>query len=473
MIHKNNDYNSIAYRKKLMEKRNTFVSSILFAGMIFSSVSFLSTVNYELKHENPFDGNNIKQNQLISLAQTYDVTKYLNDSDFIETIKIIKSMSKNDKKAFSLYFAILTNDFFTNDEKKAFQTYIKYAADNTYLDYEKIYNIFSNLVIERNVDFVQEYGSEYNTSSYAGLADRENNKIQLLSNKSGDQALFHELCHMDNEDLPLWFNEGITDLISYEYNSTSGSEYDFHKNVIRILCEILGVEKGSDTMFKIEATGDFNILTDELKKLGIDEKLINDLYTRLESYHNKHNFFHFSNDEYYDIDGNQIDEEKYEMQMILSDLAVMYDVANDHSQEVDNKILYLFTNPHLDPKTDKVYYLNNELKKQYPSYVNISYCYPLELFETRKVNEISSFGNIKSISHVFPIDDVKYIEIYESEFDKCDKDKIVKMCGNLEQDEYVTYIISGDSKREFFRRKVNMDTYNKLLELNNHKSKFY
>lgn len=122
MIHKNDDYNSIAYRKKLIQKRNTFISSILVAEMIFSSISFLSTVNYELKHENPFNCNNIKHNQLISETQTYDVVKYLNDSDFIETIKLIKSMSKNDKKAFSLYFSILTNDYFTDEEKKYFST---------------------------------------------------------------------------------------------------------------------------------------------------------------------------------------------------------------------------------------------------------------------------------------------------------------------------------------------------------------
>ena len=62
MINKNDDYNSIAYRKKILEKRKAFISSILVAEMIFSSVSFLSGVNYELKHENPFNGNTIKHN---------------------------------------------------------------------------------------------------------------------------------------------------------------------------------------------------------------------------------------------------------------------------------------------------------------------------------------------------------------------------------------------------------------------------
>ena len=141
-----------------------------------------------------------------------------------------------------------------DEEKKVFQTYIKYAADNTYLDYEKIYNIFSNLVIERNVDFVQEYGSDHNTSSYTGLAVRKSNKIQLRSENSNDQALFHELCHMDNEDLPLWFDYFV-------------KEYSNH---------ILSVISGS---IKKPAYG--KIMTSQYKLNNMEEKLYNSLMKNL------------------------------------------------------------------------------------------------------------------------------------------------------------------------------------------------
>ena len=464
--------NSIEYKR---DKNTRFVSgllSILLASnMCLSIMSLAGTTQYKLQHTNPFEGKQTYSSEIISLYQTYNVQKYLEDKEFLEFIKNIKNLSDEEKKAYTLYYSLITNDNFTDKEKHDLRVYINYVKDNKYYDYEKMYDKLLNIVIKRDVNFVEEYPQIENSVYFQGTADYDKNMISLGKGKDGEDSLLHELCHMDNNTLPKWYEEGMTDLISEEYGCKGTTSYNFQKNVIRLLCEIIGKDKGTNILFKTKATGDFNILKDELLNSGVPKELCDELFELLDEYHLKEVYNGFSN-EIYEMDNFRIDEEIYCEYIILSKLAKMYEITHINEDKIDTYILYLFDNPTIKFPEVNLYYLNSEkiIKDNFVLQKEELY-YPKDLSDDI-MNERIKDGNIPFIEVGTKFDGINYIKLQDSnEIALCNKEDILTIKYEYKNNEVIIYKIKNNKIEILNKMPYNENRFNYLLEIYNNKVK--
>ena len=190
------------------DKRKRIISALLAFNIVCNVLGTTAiTTKYKFIHKNPFDGCSANFDDFNFNYKASKTMSILEDENYKDCVEYIKNMDIDKKKAYALYYAIIKNDDFKEDEKKALSSYINYAIDNKYLNYEKIYNSFISLSIKRNIRLEKNILGQYDG----------NNEIRL-SSKATFSTLFHELCHSDkNNNLPLWFEEGITELISNEY----------------------------------------------------------------------------------------------------------------------------------------------------------------------------------------------------------------------------------------------------------------
>lgn len=260
-------------KKKEEDKVKRIVSALLACEIVLTSGLTVLTAKYEFDHSNPFDGSKITSSNFSSNYKAMKARSFLEDEDFKETIEYIKNADIDEKKAYLLYYAILSNESLEKQEKEMLKGYIQYFIDNKYLDYEYVYDkLFSIKISERNAKFPgTNISSQYSPST---------NSIKL----GIEEDLSHEVEHsmMDVKDYP-WIDEGYNSIISSEYHNDRAT-YAIESNVIRVLCEMIGKEEGRECFFKVAATNDINLLTQALVEKGIDESYCEELYTLLNEY---------------------------------------------------------------------------------------------------------------------------------------------------------------------------------------------
>lgn len=398
-------------KKRKKQKLNRIISLLTTFNIVIGGVGITSAI---VVHENPFDGYSISSSDFNFKYKALRSRNMLNDESIKESLDYLKSSDIEEKKAYALYYAIISNYNFKKEEKKALSAYINYAIDNKYLNYENVYNSFTNLSIKRNIDLGNNIVGQYN--GY--------NEIRL-SNKADSSTLFHELCHSDKGgNLPLWFEEGITELISNEYYDSISGVYCLNKNVIRILCEIIGKEDARDLFFQIEGTGNFNLLTEVLIKKGIDKKLCEELYDALEEYH-----YYQSNNEL-KTKGASIISTK-----VRGCLSIMFDTTHSNSNYGNGVVDKLLTSIDINLDEYKFYYLNSKKIEENKNFCSIKYYYPVTLCD-----------NINGICEGIQVGQEKYVKISDEMLDNCNKSKLMKSVTYYNDESITNYIIDGNNK---------------------------
>lgn len=344
-------YNDSLFNKqRKRENRIKRIISALMACEIFCSVMAIdSSVKYEINHSNSFDEQSISSSDFVSNYKAIRARSFIEDESFKETIQSIKNSDINEKKAYLLYYALLSNESLTKEEKENLTGYIQYFIDNKYLDYEYVYKQFSTLKI---APINKDLGS-------AGTYTAINNTINFDSEEARKEALTHEAYHSEDKSGKIlsyndyaWFIEGLTSVLNYEYFDKKDDGYDAKASFIRILCLFVG----SDKLFETRATGDINVLINALMEKGIKKDDIDEIFNLI----NQYNF-----------EENKTSIEASVITFKLKKkLWKSYKIINKDSKFVNPlfcKYLNIICNPYIAPdekSKENIYYFNKEKMKE-------------------------------------------------------------------------------------------------------------
>ncbi len=265
--------------QKKLDRNKRILSALLALDIILIGNFVFKGVKYEFSASNPFDGQKISSSDFIANYKYMKSRSFVEDDVFKGIIESIKASSIDEKKAYLLYYALLSNEYLTTEEKEKLTGYIQYFIDNKYLDYEYVYRKLYFLIVNPNDETLLEDG-------VAGNYNQDNNSITFANDSSRDYAMSHETFHSEDKFLFLnssvdykWFTEGLTELLSYEYNNST-IVYDAEVTFCRILCEFVG----SDVLFETRAKGDMNILINSLVNKGIKREKVEKLFDLFNQY---------------------------------------------------------------------------------------------------------------------------------------------------------------------------------------------
>ena len=120
--------------KQRKKKINRIISLLTTINLIVGGTNFARVA---LVRENPFDGYSISSSDFNFKYKIARSRNMLNDESIKESLEYLKTADIKEKKAYALYYAIISNYNFTKEEKKALEAYMDYAIDNKYLNYEE------------------------------------------------------------------------------------------------------------------------------------------------------------------------------------------------------------------------------------------------------------------------------------------------------------------------------------------------
>lgn len=368
-------YNESLFNKqRKRENRIKRIISALMACEIFCSVMAIdSSVKYEINHSNPFDEQSISSSDFVSNYKAIKSRSFIEDESLKETIEHIKNSNIDEKKAYLLYYALLSNESLTKEEKEKLTGYIQYFIDNKYLDYEYVYNQLNQIVIkERNAKFPgTNISSTYNKSE---------NSIRLGNINDLPHEIRHSIMNVPGQ---VWLNEGYNCIITEEYDGGFGSSVE--TNVIRVLCEMMGKESGRDCFFYMSSVNSIEPLSKKLKELGIEPEKYEELYSLL-------NELAISNGNLKDI---ELNEQRGILRKKISGLlAIMIRDSNIDKENMNSAIIMeLLSRISLGIETNlnisNFYYFNKEKIKEHqiPNEIT-NYYYPVEKVDDKMKEKI-------------------------------------------------------------------------------------
>ena len=379
------------------EKAKSKMLSLALAFSVFvGSANVLNLSNCVFQKSNPFDGQSISSSDFISNYKASKSMSFIKDENFKDAINSIKNSGMDQKKAYLLYYALLSNDYLTAEEKKNLSGYIQYFIDNKYLDYEYVYFKLSWLGIDPNdISLLDD--------SIAGTYTRESNTITFADEDNRDYAISHEIFHAEDKTVNngnnTWFTEGLTDLLSYEYNNSKIS-YDVEVNFCRILCEFVG----ADVLFETRAKGDINILINALINKGLEKNEVDELFKLINDYRWERKK---ENPDFNSIKIGLLTELQFACLKIFENQDYISPMLYQH-------ILYIYQ---LDSQSSKKYYFNSNKVNEIPTVISSTIEYSKEnepnevikeeiekeyhsnyILEIKKVNGTAKFIKRKTIS---------------------------------------------------------------------------
>lgn len=263
---------------------------------------------------------------------------------------------------------ISSNNNLSEDEKKIFYEFVDMLNDNIYLDKKKAYESLKkvDIVYEDNAD---DYGY-YN--KIIGIYSKKDNQIKIFEEDNENNVKQHEIIHcifsvVDNLDLPSFFIEGVTELLTNEYFASNPfievKSYPYEITMVKMLADIVG----SDVVLETYSKGNINILKEALanKMPNTDiDKFIENIDTVFLTYESK----------------NTVEKEKlkavikefdnYYLELLNDDYTFDY-ALYEHNREILN---LLFTDSpntfYIEYLTKNGYYtktyFSTKLKEQYP-----------------------------------------------------------------------------------------------------------
>ena len=217
-------------------------------------LSYCINRNKYFSNDNLFDGNSISDD--ISDEEIQSIVSDLEEKLGCEIVEA-------NTEAYCLLNAISDNRFLNETEKEHFYKYIDLIIDNPYLDKEEVYNSLLNVTIHNYL--LRPSGVSNSTQGDYGYK----NKIIRIFNNSNQNTIGHEGIHCifsteKTQNLPQYFDEGMTELLNNEYCSDKPFyelyNYPFEVSAVKMLCEITS----SDTVLKAFTYGDMNIIAEDL-----------------------------------------------------------------------------------------------------------------------------------------------------------------------------------------------------------------
>ena len=193
----------------------------------------------------------------------------------------------NNSNNSSLEDVVFENSHLDEDEKELLLEFQQIIDDNPYLDKNEVYKNLSDI----NIIYQSK---ESGDSTVIGMYYPNKNQIRIINDDWNHSVLIHELIHciysnQDNRSLPVFFQEGVTELIANEYFSDNPfleiDSYPFEVTMVKMLCEMVG----EDTVLEVYTTGDEELLIRKLsKEMGIfsSKKFINNLDEMFQEYKN-------------------------------------------------------------------------------------------------------------------------------------------------------------------------------------------
>lgn len=175
---------------------------------------------------------------------------------------------------YALLDAINKNDTFKHDNKDYYlHTICELIKDNPYLNKEEVYSRLLNveIIYKKRPFYVDKYvDGQYYNAPY--------NSIGIFKEYPAYHETLHEIIHCiyDNNNLPRFFVEGMTELLNNEYlkkdNPFDGiNSYPFEVVAVKMLCEVTS----PNTVLKAFTLNDIDYIIEEMAKManyGINKK---------------------------------------------------------------------------------------------------------------------------------------------------------------------------------------------------------
>ena len=414
-------------------------------GVILTTTALISTMGitgaYKIVNDNPYS-----ESVISHLSSRYKKTRsknFLDEDGFFPTFLKIDNLTEEEQNAYLLYYALISNYKISDDVKKEVKNYIYYVIDNPYLDYGYIYDEFKQIITKKVCGFSDPtilglYNHDTHTMKYKYL-----------------EVSFHELLHSDSKkSIPLWYDEALSALIDDEYNQGKiPYSYGFHKNVLRILCEIIGKEKARNILFICESEGNLNLLKEELYRLNLDGEEVNKLFDDLDEYHNSKISKEFCGTNYL---------EKKEAE-IKQELAHFYEETHKN-ENVSEYVTNYFVSDNFNINDTKIYYLNSKYMNNTP--YEQSYYYPYEEEVYDKIKLLRDKKQIKNFSsYLIYIDGDFYFKLTEEELKLSDiivPDKVILVAKKYYKDKTITEYMNHEDGKFIVHNTSSSDT-NKVI----------
>lgn len=170
----------------------------------------------------------------------------------------------NNSSSLSIEGAVRENSHLDEDEKELLLEFQQMIDDNPNLNQSEVYDNLSDVNI-----IYQSKGME--ESTVVGMYYPNKNQIRIFEDDWNHHTLIHELIHCiysneDNRKLPVFFQEGVTELLANEYFTDNPflemDNYPFEVTMVKMLCEMVG----EDVVLEVYTTGNEKLLIQELSK---------------------------------------------------------------------------------------------------------------------------------------------------------------------------------------------------------------
>ena len=238
------------FRKKyrLFQRMCIFLNALILCGCIYINHFTYNPSERELLDDNLFSGRDI----IVEQDELDDIISVLEDELNI-------SIPLEDADDYYLFDAVMKNTNLNDSEKMFFYKYIDIIKDNPYLDKEEAYRSLLN------VDISYKNRPIWYDKTVQGVYIHDCESIGIFNDDEEKSTLAHEIihciyCNDKTVNLPKYFKEGMTELLTNEYFSDSPfvelENYPFEIAAVKMLCELTS----SDTVLKAFSLGDMNII---------------------------------------------------------------------------------------------------------------------------------------------------------------------------------------------------------------------
>ena len=198
----------------------------------------------------------------------YDNSLKIEDGDISEICSELSdamslSIGMDEADDLLLFKAIMDNKNLSDEQKSFFYEYSDLIMDNPYLNREQVYDDFLKL----NISYCERPGNL--DESVEGTYNHFIKRISVYEDDINYDVLRHEGIHAifsnnNTDDLPTFFIEGMTELLSNEYFSSDPfyeyNHYPYAIASVKMLCESVG----SDVVLESFTKGDINLIINKL-----------------------------------------------------------------------------------------------------------------------------------------------------------------------------------------------------------------
>lgn len=243
------------------------------------SIGFLILAGSLLKIERHFNPTNIYQKNKLVLSED-------KEDELYEKISHEAGMDIEENERILVLNAVIENKKLTDEEKHVLYEFHDLLLENPYLNKELAYKSLKKVGVVENVKENPDVQGKYNLP--LKLVE-----IFLEKNDSDyESTLIHEFIHCiyfteETYKLPKYFREGMTQLLTREYFTSSPyyepDSYPIETIAVKQLCNMIGSNKVLEAFSK----GDMSIISEELSRTMPEkesQQFLEDMETSFDHY---------------------------------------------------------------------------------------------------------------------------------------------------------------------------------------------